>query len=230
VARQRTAHERHTEAELRLGIRFRPRTRLDNDYGTAYEVFVHRFYDVPPSILPDRVKLIVDLGANVGFACVHWLKQFPHARVVALEPHPRFAEHCRINLALNDRSGPGGAARGRRRGRPRNGTAAGCRDLVPARRRARRRIEVKILDTLSLLAPLEVDILKMDIEGSECPILGDERFGALNIHAIVMEWHRGEAPDKDGTRCRRRLEALGYRVSSIFEEETHGMIWAVRDK
>ena len=58
------------------------------------------------------------------------------------------------------------------------------------------------------------DVLKMDIEGSEYPILMDPRFEALAARTkrILVEWHtcgeQGEA------FCRDRLTNLGFIVES----------------
>jgi FkbM family methyltransferase len=44
-------------------------------------------------------KLILDLGANVGYSSVYFLNRFPNARVVAVEPDPETGALCRRNLA-----------------------------------------------------------------------------------------------------------------------------------
>ena len=46
--------------------------------------------------------------------------------------------------------------------------------------------------TVDLFDQPPVDLLKMDIEGGEWPILEDARLPGLAARAIVMEWHSGE--------------------------------------
>jgi FkbM family methyltransferase len=60
-----------------------------------------------PELLPwwrhfcRRASRIVELGTNVGYFAVQGAKAAPHARYIAVEPHPVSARVCRQNLALN---------------------------------------------------------------------------------------------------------------------------------
>jgi FkbM family methyltransferase len=44
-------------------------------------------------------KLIIDAGANVGFASVYFLNRYPDTQIVAIEPDPQSIELCKKNLA-----------------------------------------------------------------------------------------------------------------------------------
>ncbi len=218
-----------TTLRLRDGIRllFRPVSDTANDYGLAYEVFVHRFYDCPRPIERDEVRLIVDLGANVGFTPLYWATTYRRAAVIAYEPHPAHVAQCRANLALNrggERVELHAAAAGRQDGQMRltdegtsstevSGTAAG--------------IDVPVEDTLAALAGRTIDILKIDIEGGEYPIMEDERFPGLDIRRVVMEWHRRQ-DGRAGAWCTERLREAGFEIEPIFDEGSHGMLWAFR--
>ena len=46
----------------------------------------------------ENVSLVLDLGANAGYASAYFLSCFPKARVVAVEPDDFNVEVCRINL------------------------------------------------------------------------------------------------------------------------------------
>src|SRR6266566_259487 len=59
------------------------------DYGVAYEIFVHKFYELNRPINRSEVNLIVDVGANVGFSGIYFLQEYPAAHLIAFEPHPR---------------------------------------------------------------------------------------------------------------------------------------------
>jgi FkbM family methyltransferase len=60
-----------------------------------------------PELLPwwryacRRSAAIVELGANVGYFAVQGGAAAPHARYIAVEPHPVSAQVCQENLALN---------------------------------------------------------------------------------------------------------------------------------
>jgi FkbM family methyltransferase len=44
-------------------------------------------------------KLIVDCGANAGYAAIYFLNKYPQAHLIAIEPDSDNVEMCRINLA-----------------------------------------------------------------------------------------------------------------------------------
>jgi FkbM family methyltransferase len=48
-----------------------------------------------------RSSSIVELGTNVGYYTVQGARAAPHARYLAVEPHPASVRACRANLALN---------------------------------------------------------------------------------------------------------------------------------
>ena len=213
------------------GFRFelRARTATEHDYGVAYEVFMQRYYDVPKEILDENnVRLVYDLGSNVGFSCLHWLATYPKARVVAYEPHPVSLAQLRKNIALNEwqsRVEIHEAAAGTGVGRATLSNAGPAsrvqNDEAPG-------LEIVVEDFFSRSAGDSIDVLKMDIEGGEYALLGDERFPKLLLRVLVMEWHESNQPDRNGAWCRKRLEDIGFRTSEIFDAGGYGMLLAHR--
>lgn len=212
-----------------LQISLRPREGIsNNDYGVAYEIFVHEFYRIPPEIDKGSVRLVVDLGANIGFSTIYLLSKFPRASAIAVEPHPRQFASLRENLALNGlevRTECHAVAAGTRADRMGLTDAGMGSTLIPASGTG---IDVDVIDIFELLTGKAVDILKIDIEGGEYPILDDPRFEMLRPWAVVMEWHQRTGNSDDGEWCRNRLASLGYRIFPIFAEKSHGMLWAIR--
>ena len=211
-----------------LNFALRPRSGGNNDYGVAYEIFVHRFL-LPRVWIPRvRVSLIVDLGANVGFSCLYWLSNYPLARVVAFEPHPKHAAQFRVNIASNGYEGRVTffeAAAGVADGEAWISDEGSASQLSKTEGSGSR---VPMTDIFARLAGRQIDILKIDIEGGEYEILGDPRFAGLDVKAIVLEWHtRPQIPDGQKW-CRDRLEDLGYRLYPIFTQKSYGMFWAYR--
>jgi FkbM family methyltransferase len=206
----------------------RPRARGNNDVGVAYEIFVHRYYVAPAWIPPERVRLIVDLGANVGLSCLYWLSTYWGASVIAFEPHPGHVAQCRVNLARNgfgNRVMLHPVAAGVASGGAWISDAGSSSQLsaIPGHGH-----NVEVVDIFSILAGCRIDILKMDIEGSEYELLEDSRFTDLDIRAIVMEWHRRDDRPDGNTWCRERLHDLGFRLFPIFETNDCGMIWGYK--
>ena len=206
-------------------ILLRPRSSGNNDYGVAYEVFVHRFYDCPRSLPTEDVRRIVDLGANVGFSCLYWLTRFPQAQIIALEPHPTHFAQCQINLSANKlltqvelhQAAAGTTAQ--------SITLSDAGTSSTVQPEGTPGITAAMLDVFTLLAGRDVDLLKLDIEGGEYAILRDPRFDRLAPRYLVMEWH-GSHRDRDW--CLSRFEALDYNVRQVFDNESHGMLWAFR--
>ncbi|MGA2325279.1 MAG: FkbM family methyltransferase [Bryobacteraceae bacterium] len=90
---RRTVQLRPAQARYLLTMR----TGNSSDGAVFWEIFLkgtyERLADLPAP------KLILDLGANVGYSSVYFLNRFPNARVVAVEPDPESAAICRRNLA-----------------------------------------------------------------------------------------------------------------------------------
>jgi FkbM family methyltransferase len=215
------------------------------------EVFGRRVYE-PPSALgrvlaePGEVR-VVDLGGHVGAATVFLLDRFPAAKVLALEPDPENASLFRRTIEANglgERCELRQAAAGTDAG---TATFEGFSllahltrhdsqeavDRIPVLRKYQERglgtALVDVVDVLPLLAG--ADLVKMDIEGAEWPILADSRFGSLGIGAIVLEYHPEGAPQPDAIQeATRLLRGAGLTVGDPFEVHGQvGLLWAWRE-
>lgn len=202
------------------------------DIWTFAELFDLRLYE-PPAVVERQLRaaaepLVVDLGANIGLFGVDILARFPTARVVGYEPEAENAGiHRRlIEITGNDRWTLVEACAG-----PEAGTVSflpgqetGSRVLEDAGAGS---VEVPMLDVMPLLG--EADLVKMDIEGGEWPILADERFSA--VKAAVIEYHPHACPGDDPRRTAHALlEGHGFDVTELFYEPDSrvGMVWATR--
>ena len=76
-----------------------------------------------------------------------------------------------------------------------------------------------------------VDLLKLDIEGSEWEILGDARFRRPAARAVALEYHAHRCPAEDpASYAHGLLRRAGYRTADheFHSLPGHGMIWAWR--
>ena len=202
------------------------------DIWTFAELFDLRMYE-PPAVVERQLRavaepLIVDLGANIGLFGVDALGRFPGARVVGYEPEAENAGiHRRlVEITGNDRWTLVEACAG-----PEAGTVAFLPGLETGSRMLDHAgagsVEVPMLDVLPLLG--EADLVKIDIEGGEWPILADDRFAA--VKAAVIEYHPHGCPGDDPRRSARELlEGHGFDVAELFYEPGSrvGMVWATR--
>jgi FkbM family methyltransferase len=204
--------------ELRLrqldGERFRLRA------GTA-DVWALPDTYLPPDHLPpaqvndERVRLIWDLGANIGSSMAHLAVRYPRARIVGVELDADNAALCRENVApWADRCELLNAAVWIRDGEVRyqrdgldalsfriqesaDGETAGDA-VTPA----------WSLDTLlgRCGEGAVVDYVKMDVEGAEQQLLREHTDWAASVRAIKVEVHEPYTPEA----CIEDLRRLGF--------------------
>jgi FkbM family methyltransferase len=162
------------------------------------EVFMRKDYDV---FLPgEEPYTIVDVGANVGYASAYLLSRFPEARVVAIEPDAGNIAVARRNLAVfGDRVAlVEGAVWSHRTGlcivrEPDAGewgiTMRECRkgetaDLVA----------MDMTDVIARAGDVEIDLLKIDIEGGETALFGAGVAKWLSrVRMLIVELHDASA-------------------------------------
>ena len=191
---------------------------------------------------------VVDIGANAGFASLHFARQPWVGRVTAFEPFGPTAEAFTANTALNptlapkitlERFGLGEAdanlmvdyradLRGSMSvtglGSWRGGDGPGSAEKISIVLRRASTVFAALLDAAGN-APLFV---KMDCEGSEYPILRDLHASGLlpRLGALVIEWH-AHGPDE----LIALLTASGFAVHAralSSDEKTLGLIYAFR--
>lgn len=194
----------------------------NNDYGVAYEVFVHKHLDLMQIPRKDDIHSIVDLGGNVGMSVVYWLTQYRNAEITVFEPHPAHGAQLRRNIRLNTanedvcRLMP--YAAGTKDAMMSLNDRGSASSLVTERRPGEPTFEVKVVDLFMLLGGRQIDIFKMDIEGGEYPLLEDPRFERLNIRHLIMEWHARPGRTDDAEWCRKRLVSFGYYIDAMHAE------------
>ncbi len=191
-------------------MRVRPGT---SDAYVVWETFVGR-YHLPPPDLGD-VRVVVDLGANIGLTMAHLAERHPAARILGVEMDSGSVALCRENVAgwgercrvvdaavwIDDEDAIEYSTT--------RGVEYGAR-LVAADRASNGTIEttraVSILSLLDEAGLDRVDFLKMDIEGAERDVLRMNVAWAERVRCLNVEVHE---PYSVG-RCVTDLEALGF--------------------
>ncbi|HVE68572.1 MAG TPA: FkbM family methyltransferase [Solirubrobacteraceae bacterium] len=187
------------------------------DVVTLDDVFYSRDYDVPPPVeevlaAADRPLRVLDLGGNVGYFGAFVLAGYPDAEITSVEADPRNARALRRVVAATGQGNrwkviEAAASTG-------EGTARFVQALYSTAHVARAgetsaTTEVPAIDVLPLLDG--ADLVKIDIEGSEWPILADPRFPAAAIRAVALEYHPEGCPEPDArTAAERILREAGY--------------------
>lgn len=197
------------------------------------EIFLQREYELPPEVerLLSRAARpeVVDVGANIGLFGAWLLTQFPSARIVSIEPSPENLGVLEQTVEANHRGDdwrvvPAAA-----------GTAPGTSTFklagIATSRLAREGesgLTVDVVDFFDLAR--DADLVKLDIEGAEWPLLADERLASLRA-AVVVEFHADGCPSSDPKdAATRALERAGYVVRPKSERPRlgTGVLWAWR--
>ena len=156
------------------------------------EVFRDRLYDFEPSTWEPK---ILDLGANIGMATLRFKKLFPAAKIVCFEPQARAFELLSRNVRKNNLRGVAlnNLAVSDHDGEidffsePGIGSCPGA-GVLPVSGFTESRVRcVKLSDYITE----RIDLLKMDIEGSELSVLSELAIaGKLQmIDRVFLEYH-----------------------------------------
>lgn len=228
--------------ELRGGVR---------RYRTASGVIVllrHRSRDVdlveeifgglrayePPDAIAAQLRgpvRILDLGGNIGLFGAFALGRWDVQEMTSFEPDPENAAILQATIDANHLTDRWSLRRAA------VSNAAGMISFLPGHLAESRRtgpdeagIDVPARDLFSL--DHEVDLLKMDIEGSEWAILADPRLAELRARVLVIEWHWRFAPVPDAhAAALTLLTGAGYEIQGDRLDPPRGntgLIWASR--
>ena len=167
--------------------------RQTTDLRCLEKVFIAGEYYSPFQLSP---QLIVDAGANVGMATLFFSRQYPQAHVVAIEPESSNFEMLKQNCEgvanvtliraalwpesreLNIESLRGGA------------DAFSVSEEHQSSEGSSRVPAVTVPDLLRRLNADHIDLLKIDIEGSELQLFSRGADKWLNqVHFIAIEFH-----------------------------------------
>ena len=153
------------------------------------DIFIHSSLAFDTRLQEPR---ILDCGANIGLASLYFKRRYPRARITAFEADPSLAAMCRRNLAATGASDvevrdaavwiePGTVdfvCEGTD-----SGAIASFEPAIagPKAKVASERLRDWLDET--------VDLLKLDIEGAELPVLKDCGERLHNVRAITIDLH-----------------------------------------
>jgi FkbM family methyltransferase len=189
-----------------------------------------RAYDPPPAVAERLAALarlsVLDLGGNIGLFGLDCLRRYPGARITSLEAD---AANIQILRACRSRNPHADwtimpVAAGARAATVRFNAGEFADSAVSPDGS----VEVPVIDIFPLVA--NADFVKIDIEGSEWPILLDDRFASVTARVVALEWHERGAPPGDArATILDRFADSGY-VGSAEGNRHHGLAWAWRPR
>jgi FkbM family methyltransferase len=189
------------------------------DVPTMRDIFFNREYDFQ---IPGEVKVIIDAGANIGVSSVFFAKTFPDARIIAIEPEAanfmllqrnvaRYPHVTPVHAALWNTSGhlrlvdPG---RGEHGFTTQEDAGAQAEAMVAC---------ISIPDLLNAYGLDHVDILKMDIEGSEKEVFESASPWIDRVSVVIVELHERFKPGclQSFYEATSRMQTIGERGKII---------------
>jgi FkbM family methyltransferase len=202
------------------------------DLEALFEIFHRGEYEAPEEIASrlreDKVRKVVDVGANVGMFAAWAAGRWPAAEIVSLEPSPESTHVYRRWLSASGAKATLiEAAASTHDGEMEflSGLGGGSREVAAGLGT----VTVPAVDVFPVLA--SADFVKIDIEGGEWSILTDPRMADLSDLVLVMEYHRANAPRLPALDAARDLLqaagfATGYGAPNFWG---HGTLWAWKD-
>jgi FkbM family methyltransferase len=190
---------------------------------------------------------IIDGGANIGVSALWWLDKWPNAKLVALEPDPNVFEVLEWNLRhhphVDLRPVALAPSPGFQDFHP-EGSDGGS--LHTPKESETNLISVPTIALSELIDELgTVDLLKLDIEGTELEVLLQAEARLSNVERIFVEYHSFSEEKQKLSQLIALLERTGFRYYLQDEQkknkpfETAGSnsgmdlqldIWAYRER
>jgi FkbM family methyltransferase len=161
------------------------------------EVFGKKFGEVYDPALNGDPQLIVDAGANVGFASVMFANRFPNAKIVSIEPDAKNCEVFRRNCSGYSNVQLLHAAVWYRSGRMKIENPDDASFLFRVTEDQSETGGIPALTFSEIIANAGadvIDVLKLDVEGAEKVLFEHGSDWLRKVRLMVMELHDGYVP------------------------------------
>lgn len=202
-------------------------TTSRNEVKTFWQIFVRQCYRIPPDCAS-----ILDAGANIGLFALWAAREAPRARIISVEPSPETFELLQQNIranSLEDRIFPMRCALAGQNGERQMAAfgASPTRRLLlrPSRHDGQPTVAVKCTTLADFLQAHQIeslDLLKMDVEGSEWEILFSTPPSVLRrIRHIMLEYHEVHASfGYHPNQLFAHLAVAGHKLTHHEEDES----------
>lgn len=179
--------------------------RFAGDIFVLYEVLCDKCYFIPPSLLaPEKVRVILDCGANIGITSLFFAARHPNARIYSIEPDPNNFVLLERNTRQEPRISPiCGAIVGRACERVYLTTDAPAWGNSITQSKTGVAVKAWTIDEICRENDLaNIDLLKVDVEGAEEELFTSGKF-LKHVNCVIIELHNDygiEALKRDAAR------------------------------
>jgi FkbM family methyltransferase len=185
------------------------------ELASILEVLLEKSYEPDEGWVTHPGDVVFDIGSNIGVFAILQGKRIGSGRVFAFEPSPTIYPRLRQNIALNrlENVETFQMAMGDREGKasfvekPISLTSHVTRKPTGE---ASVEVEEITLDAFVRRRGIErIDLLKIDAEGHELPVLAGGGFALTRTSRVVLEIHRPE----DEALARESMERAGFTMT-----------------
>lgn len=203
-----------------------------NTLGTFRENFLDNTYlsDFPEAQFNKEKLTVIDVGANIGYFSLSFLAKYPQAKVYGFEPHPYcftlledfHKEFNQFDWEIYNTALAGEKGTLTLNTSTTDGYATMSSIFENVGKQQHFTIEADTLDSFISAHNIDqIDLIKMDCEGSEYPILyGLSEESLSKVDAFCIETHKGKQPDENIDSVVSYLEDKGFTTRSLDEGET----------
>lgn len=221
--------------KVRQGISF---WLIEEILPTFKEIYMENIYQIEfiKKHIQSSSPVMVDIGANAGYASTFFFSHFPKARIISFEPLPTnfelLSKNQRQNTFLNWQIIP--KAVGKNNGKislffqKSKGLTPVSSIYADFDSNNQDCIEVEMVSLSQIFQDFElskIDLLKLDCEGAEYEILYHTPQEYLNrISCIVMETHQRANENENQKSLEKFLQSISFQTKTLKE-----MLWAWRE-
>jgi len=207
--------EGHTDL-LKNDLKFVDSASFCSSYKEIFKKEIYKFKS------DNESPYIIDCGANIGLSIIYFKKLYPKAKIIAFEPDKTISKILKYNIDsfnLNDveiiqkgLSNKVGKKKFFRHG------ADGGRIALPEDKN--NIIEIETIPLINYLRK-PVDMLKMDIEGTEYEVINDCKDLLFNVKTLFIEYHSFRNESQKLDIILKILKDTGFRY---YIEHTAGLL------
>ncbi|WP_171047921.1 FkbM family methyltransferase [Pedobacter xixiisoli] len=201
------------------------------DIDIFYEVFWAQCYQVPASLKVKQYSTIVDLGANIGLASIYFKSKYPEANVYAVEMETDNYVQLKKNVQQFKNTYPiFGAIYDETTNIKISNTELAYNFKIEVD--IEKEIDAITVATLTMPDLIadhqikEIDLLKIDIEGAEQRLLGNNNEWLSKVNSILIELHEPYTI-KD---LEKDLAPFNFQIYTPEQNHELKMIYAVKTK
>jgi len=170
------------------------------ELSSLIEIFVRKDYELDPDFIPTDGETVFDIGANIGVYTIRQAKRMKNGRIFCFEPNPYAYSRLQKNLQANHLQNVisfDTALYSQKCRLPLNFdlNATGRSELNNGAGKYSSTLSVQTttMDNMVEAYNIEkIDLVKIDVEGSEFEVLKGANKGLRNTDKIVMECHSKE--------------------------------------